>query len=467
MKKISTLLISMIIMFNLSNACYAQYIKLYDFDSINGRFPQGSLISDSTFLYGMTTAGGINDSGTVFKIKPDGTGYSKLLDFTFASGGQPFGSLISDGTFLYGMTQDGGAGPCFGGCGTLFKIKPDGTGYSKLLNFTDTTGAEPQGSLFSDGIFLYGMTRSGGINHKGVLFKIKHDGTGYSKLIDFSGAVNGSAACGSLFSDGTFLYGMTQFGGANNYGTIFKIMPNGTGYSKLYDFDSINGSLPTGSLIFDGTFLYGTTYQGGTNNTGALFKIKPDGTAYSKLFDFDPQSGLSGSYPHGDLIFDGTFLYGMTFLGGGNHFGVVFRIKPDGTAYSKMLDFDYSTCGSQPGGSLISDGTYLYGMTSAGGANGEGTIFKLGITTGIVENYLENDFNVSPNPFTEQTTISFNEEQKNCTIKIIDVLGKEIKMISFTGKQLIIEKGEMLKGFYLVQVIDANKNVANKKIVLQ
>ena len=66
----------------------------------------------------MTPWGGANDSGIVFKIKPDGTGYSKLLDFSAANGYFPFGSLISDGAFLYAMTRDGGAN----NKGVVFKL---------------------------------------------------------------------------------------------------------------------------------------------------------------------------------------------------------------------------------------------------------------------------------------------------------------------------------------------------------
>jgi len=90
--------------------------------------------------------------------------------------------------------------------------------------------------------------------------------------------------------------------------------------------------------------------------------------------------------------------------------------------------------------------------------------------SGVGINELSNreGLKIYPNPFTFQTTISFNEIQKNTTIKIMDVLGKEIKTVLLSGaKSLTIEKGEMQSGIYFVQVIDANKNVLNRKIVLQ
>src|ERR1035437_7651998 len=83
-------------------------------------------------------------------------------------------------------------------------------------------------------------------------------------------------------------------------------------YTKLLDFaGTTNGSHPYfGSLVADGTFLCGMTYDGGTNTYGTIFKIKTDGTGYVKLLDFAGAS--NGQYPTGSLIFDGTFLYVMT-----------------------------------------------------------------------------------------------------------------------------------------------------------
>jgi len=139
--------------------------------------------------------------------------------------------------------------------------------YTILLNFAGTTNGEsPRGDLISDGTFFYGMTYEGGTNDIGTIFKIMHDGTGYAKLLDFASATTGRYPSGSLISDGTFLYGMTKWGGSNGNGNIFKIMPDGTGFIQLFEFAlNVNGGYPLGSLISDGTFLYGMTQNGGTN----------------------------------------------------------------------------------------------------------------------------------------------------------------------------------------------------------
>ena len=87
-------------------------------------------------------------------------------------------------------------------------------------------------------------------------------------------------------------------------------------------------------------------------------------------------------------------------------------------------------------------------------------------SVGVI-NYSESSFNIYPNPFTSQTTISFDVEQKNTTIKITDIVGKEIRTINFTGRQLVIDKAEMKAGIYFLQTMDNKKNITKKKIIIQ
>jgi len=436
-----------------------QFTKLLDFEGAsNGSKPWGSLISDGTFLYGMTEDGGSKNLGTIFKIKQDGTGYTKLLDFTGVNGAYPWGSLISDGTFLYGMTTYGGTI----GDGIIFKIKPDGTGYEKLLDFDDrTNGSFPSESLIYDGTFLYGMTETGSFAGLGTIFKIKPDGTGYEKLLDFDGISNGRNPKGSLISDGTFLYGTTS-DFFTPWGTIFKIKPDGAGYQKLHDFSvGSNGKDPWGSLISDGTFLYGMTTSGGTVGLGTIFKIKPDGTGYIKLLDFVGTS--NGSSPTGDLIYAGNILYGMTNAGGTSGSGTIFKIKTDGTGYTKLLDFD-GTKGSYPNGSLISDGTFFYGMTNEGGTKGNGTIFKFKeIQTGINEKIISGNVSVFPNPASDYITVE-SESPLNKFI-IVDATGKVVYRQNTNSTKSGINTSALKNGIYLVKITGDGQSSHTKLII--
>jgi uncharacterized repeat protein (TIGR03803 family) len=459
----------------LPNFSFAQYIKLLDFAGpSNGSTPHGSLIQASDgMLYGLTYVGGAYNHGVLFQYNPAANTYTKKINFAgYPIGQYPYGSLMqaSDG-MLYGLTSGGGSG--INGLGVLFQYNPADNTYTDKINFA--YGTFPYGSLMqaSDGM-LYGMTRMGGVNNLGVLFQYNPANNTYTNKLDFDGTTNGSTPWGSLMqaSDG-MLYGMTCEGGANNLGVLFQYNPTANTYTKKVDFDgTTNGRYPYGSLIqaSDG-MLYGLTYAGGANGVGVLFQYNPATNTYTDKFDFDGTT--NGGNPAGDLMqaSDGM-LYGFT--SNGDNWGVLFQYNPATNTYTNKFDFGGTTNGSDPEGSLMqaSDGM-LYGMTAKGGTistsceDGCGTLFKYQIaTTGIAENNLAISFNVYPNPFTSQTTITFTQEQKNTTIKIMDVLGKEIRSLSFTGKQIIIEKNEMKEGIYFVEIYNGGK-IHIVKIVIQ
>ena len=92
---------------------------------------------------------------------------------------------------------------------------------------------------------------------------------------------------------------------------------------------------------------------------------------------------------------------------------------------------------------------------------------SLNILTDIKESQINSEIiSIYPNPFTNTTTINFKSEQMNILIKIIDIIGNEIKTISFTGNQLILEKAEMKSGIYFVQTIDDQRQIINNKIII-
>ncbi len=88
-------------------------------------------------------------------------------------------------------------------------------------------------------------------------------------------------------------------------------------------------------------------------------------------------------------------------------------------------------------------------------------------TTSVKDIPNESTITIFPNPFSTQTTLSFSNEQTKTNIIITDILGKEIRSANFSGKQYIIEKGEMKPGIYFVKTIDAQKHVCNRKIIIQ
>jgi|GEM_PF-763754 len=363
-----------------------QIIHSFSGGSGDGARPCGSLLLSGGVLYGMTSGGGPTEMGTVFKMDLDGTDFSLLHYFpeSAGDGGRPNGSLVESGGTLYGMTSAGGGGGG-GGLGTIFKIDTDGSDYTQIYSFagSPTDGKSPYGSLIVSGGLLYGMTPLGGFYDLGAAFGIGLDGNGFVLLHSFAGDIEeGRYPNGSLLATGGVFYGMTSEGGGYGCGVIFKMNPDGSGYTLLRSFKGPvygDGALPLGSLIESGGVLYGTTPDGGLNYEGTIFKINPDGNGYAVCHDFSSSAG-EGINPQGSLIASGGALYGMTSSGGDYGYGTVYRFVPSG--FSGVLTVLHSFGGSagdgqSPYGSLIEAGGVLYGMTSAGGANNIGAIFKI------------------------------------------------------------------------------------------
>ncbi|MFI5221257.1 MAG: choice-of-anchor tandem repeat GloVer-containing protein, partial [Bacteroidia bacterium] len=320
----------------------------------------------------------------------------------------------------------------------------------------------PYGSLYFDGTYFYGTTNEGpGAGRGGTIFKIKPDGSGFTTLLNID---QGRNPYGSLISDGTFLYGMTYSSVQNLNGIIFKIKPDGTGYASIYNFNGYSdGGSPLGSLISDGIFLYGMTRSGGIKKNGTIFKIKPDGSSFAKLFDFDGSS--NGSAPRGDLFYDGKFLYGMTFQGGIYSGGTLFKLKTDGTYFVKLQEFGDPSFGeTNPYASLISDGSNLFG-TVDGGTNHFGAVFKFDLTTNGINNLCQqNDIIISPNPATNELNIQTKTDQK-VQVQMFDMNGKLVLEDSFI-QNLTFNIHNLPKGIYFIKCT-GEAGVMTRKIVIE
>ena len=221
----------------------------------------------------------------------------------------------------------------------MFQLNTDGTGYTVLKNFTGSDGAEPERGVTLSGSVVYGTTVFGGSSGAGTVFKLNTDGTGYTVLKHFAGGSGGQTPLGGLTLSGRVLYGTTQTGGSLNYGTVFKVNTNGTGFTVLKHFtDSPDGSYPIAGLTLSGSVLYGTTYRGGSSGWGTVFKVNTNGTGYTVLKHFDLNNS-DGAGPQAGLTLSGSVLFGTTESGGSSGGGTVFQLNTDGTGYTVLKNF--------------------------------------------------------------------------------------------------------------------------------
>jgi len=249
----------------------------------DGGNPMGTLIVDGAGdLYGTAHGGGVKKKGVVFKLTPEGV---ETVLHSFGSGrdgAAPQAGLIADGQGnLFGTTLAGGNADA----GVVFKLASDGT-ETVLHSFgAEGDGLGPAGELLADSQGnLYGTTQFGGVGGRhcpggigcGTIFKIAPDGS-YSVLYNFVGGNDGREPSSRLISDKRGnLYGTTLFGGAKNQGTAFVLAPDGA-ETILYSFTGkTDGRYASGPLLADAKFkhLYGETSDGG-HKQGVVYVIEP------------------------------------------------------------------------------------------------------------------------------------------------------------------------------------------------
>ena len=262
-----------------------------DGDGANGT--SGVIRDAAGNLYGTTQLGGFDNQGVVFKVS--GTGKEKAL-YRFTGGMDgigPTAGLVRDGAGnLYGVSYFGGltkgCAVTTSGCGTFFKLSPNGKGGWKetvLYKFKGgSDGAYPYSGLITDanGNF-YGATEWGGNSGCGglgcgTLFEI--DSTGKETVLyRFTGGSDGDSPGEQIALDAEGkIYGTANNGGNpacqnGGCGTVFKLDTTGK-LTVLHAFDGKDGAYP-GTLLLDSAgHLYGATWQGGSNsNWGTLFEI--------------------------------------------------------------------------------------------------------------------------------------------------------------------------------------------------
>jgi uncharacterized repeat protein (TIGR03803 family) len=320
-------------------------------------------------------------------------------------GAVPYDGLILLGNTLYGTTYLGGSS----NDGTIFKINTDGTCFTNMYNFTDSSdGSYPGAGLTISGNILYGTASDLFGSSSGDIFQINADGKCFTNLYNFTtlsaswsdGGTNsdGAIPLAALIISGDILYGTTYYGGDSAHGTVFAVNTNGMGFTNLHSFTvtsgeggylgtNSDGALPEAGLVLLSNILYGTASFGGNSGNGTVFAINTNGTGFTNLHSF---IGSDGSAPSGGLVVSGNALYGTTKSGGSSSNGTVFKINTDGTGFTNFYNFTataYGTGNSQltstngdgvnPRGSLILSGNTLFGIAEYGGNSGYGTVFAV------------------------------------------------------------------------------------------
>jgi uncharacterized repeat protein (TIGR03803 family) len=294
----------------------SSYTKMVDFSyDPKGSAPQPSLTKGQNGkLYGTTMGGGLNNLGTIFEFDTITKIITKKIDFSNSNGYNANGlTLASNGKF-YGTTKSGGLYTL----GTIFEYNPSTNIFSKLHDFINGAGSSPRGMFTqasngklycvgTGGLFEYDIVNNLFIlkpntsswattplinSGNGKLYCI-----GGSSIKEYDPLTNtniqytllgaGQTPNGIMLASNGNIYGTTQFGGINNFGTLFEFNPISTTCTKLVDFNILNGKYPIGTLVQSSNGkLYGLTSQAGTNNKGIVFEYDYNSNTIAKKVDF-------------------------------------------------------------------------------------------------------------------------------------------------------------------------------------
>lgn len=300
--------------------------------------------------------------------------------FDGVTAGNPAAGLTmgTDG-FLYGTTEAPSPG-------AIFRVRPDSTGYEVLHTFAAPDGVIPSHAplALGPGNVFFGTTLAGGANGLGTIYRLQTRGTLVTVTTVFSmpsplGYPDGGVIIGR---DG-MLYG-TSGNNITSAGAIYRVAQDGTGFLVLHFFS--NGLRPTGTLIesSDG-FLYGTTERGGATDGGTVFRIRPDGSEFTDLVELEghPVAGVTEAIgPTGSVDLFGVEVDGQTAA---TQYGAVFRLHKDGTGFQRIGFFTGTDRdGLAPKSPLLLGADLnLYGTASESGScpfENCGTVFRLSPT---------------------------------------------------------------------------------------
>ena len=317
-------------------------------------------------------------------ISPAGPGFTTLYSFHGTNdGAAPNGALtMGAGGVLFGGTYSGGTA----NAGTLFSFAPATNQLTTLYQFSGTTdGGQPVLKLAvgQDGA-LYGATQYGGSANSGTIFKLASGTNKLTTLYAFQGKSDGADPGGGLAieSNGQ-LVGNAITGGAYNFGAIFQVNPANLSETPTFSFNgAANGGTP-GLIDLASGLVYGSSKQGGgASGAGTLYSLNPRTGKLATLYKFT--GGADGTAPTSEFVMDANNnLYGTTFGGGISGAGTIFRFNVQSKTLTTLYSFTGGADGANPlGGVLLAGATTLYGTTAAKGADNEGTLFSLDITTG-------------------------------------------------------------------------------------
>ena len=222
---------------------------------------------------GIAATGCLIGCGTVFELVKGSGGYTETLPPLYSFTGIPDGYVpgnlviqeVSGNILLYGSAGGGTSTACLMGCGIVFELDNSSGTFKKSLLYSFAGSPDVQGgsivAIDASGN-LYGIGGGGDSTACvgcGTVFKLHPDGNGTyaeSVLYSFAGSPDGAVPTGLVLDASDDVYGTTGLGGTSTVcglsgcGTVFEITPGSTGPTIVISATSGSGQAATVNTQF-------------------------------------------------------------------------------------------------------------------------------------------------------------------------------------------------------------------------
>jgi uncharacterized repeat protein (TIGR03803 family) len=199
-----------------------------------------------------------------------------------------------------------------------------------LYSFTGgSDGASPYGPIAIQKGVLYGVSPGYKDNNEsdpGNVFKFDIATGVFSVLYTFKGGTDSNEPNYMIFNDG-MIYGTSLAGGSYGFGTVFSVNAKTGAETILYSFPPAGNGYPqsSGGLVYSSGVLYGVEQFAGPSNDGSIFAINLSSGAETELYDFT--AGRVGREPIPALLFNKGLLYGATEYDGDAGGGTIYSFN--------------------------------------------------------------------------------------------------------------------------------------------
>lgn len=258
----------------------------------DGGQPSQVIFDPAGNIWGSEGDGGPpNSEGIVYELTPSTSGWNETIIYSFidtdgyAPAG-PVGAQLDSSGNVYGVTRSGGNQQCGGGgCGTVYELSPSGSGWTITFLHTfqqDSEGGDPGPLVRDSNGNLFGLTCRYASGNGGTIWELSPSAGGWVFQVLYTFPWQTQEFAGPfrpvIGADGA-LYGVNNWGGADNYGSVYRVAPTSGGgwnYTDLYSFTGTSdGCYPRGPVALDPAGnIYGTT-QGCALGGGDIWEVVP------------------------------------------------------------------------------------------------------------------------------------------------------------------------------------------------